>query len=160
MHTVSIKTIIIITLFASGYMFFIIRKTARGQLDLYDLVMLSAVAIIPSSFAIFPQFANFLAVITGVLFPFVVLFGTLLAILFVFIHRLTVKIHILESDNRLFLQELSLLKQTVEYADNKKDRAPQTGPPIVEYVDNKKSKVTQTGPAIVEYVDNKKNRAP
>lgn len=122
MYTVSIKTIIIIILFASWYMFFIIRKTARGQLDLYDLVMLSAVAIIPSAFAIFPQFGNFLAVITGVLFPFVILFGILFAILFVFIHRLTVKIRILESDNRLLLQELSLLKQGLEHIDNKKNR--------------------------------------
>jgi hypothetical protein len=128
MHTVSIKTIIIVTLFASGYMFFIIRKTARDQLDLYDLVMLCAVAIIPTAFTIFPQFANLLAVITGVLFPFVVMFGILLAILFVFIHRLTVKIHRLESDSRLLLQELSLLKQTVDYVDDKKNRVTQAGP--------------------------------
>jgi fructose-specific phosphotransferase system IIC component len=69
-----------------------------------------------------------LAVITGVLFPFVVMFGILLAILFVFIHRLTVKIHRLESDSRLLLQELSLLKQTVDYVDDKKNRVTQAGP--------------------------------
>ncbi|MFH1800176.1 MAG: DUF2304 family protein [Candidatus Omnitrophota bacterium] len=119
MYDVSIKTIIAITLFACGYMFFIIRKTARGQLDLYDLIMLSAVAIIPSAFALFPKVGVFLATSTGVLFPFVVLFGILLVILFIFIHRLTVKIHRLESDSRLLLQELSLLKQTV---DNKQSR--------------------------------------
>ncbi len=120
MHTVSIKTIILVTFFMGGYMFFIIRKTARRQLDLYDLVMLSTVAFIPGAFAIFPQFADWVAYITGVGFPFVVMFGILFAILFVFIHRLTVKIHRLESESRLLLQELSLLKQTVEYTNDKK----------------------------------------
>jgi len=114
MHTDPIKTIALITFFASGYMFFIIRKTTRRQLDLYDMVMLSSVAFIPVAFAIFPKFANWVASITGVGFPFVVMFGILLAILFVFIHRLTVKIHRLEADSCLLLQELSLLKQTVE----------------------------------------------
>ena len=127
MHAVSIKTIILITLFTSGYMFFIIRKTARRQLDLYDLVMLSTVAFIPCAFAIFPQFANWVAAITGVGFPFVVMFGMLFAILFIFIHRLTVKVHQLESDNRLLVQELSLLRQTVDYGDDKKNIITQNG---------------------------------
>lgn len=113
MHT-SIKTIALIVIFACGYMFLIIRKTAKSKLDLYDLVMLSAVAIVPSVFAIFPKFTIWLTNITGVGFPFVVMFGILLAILFLFIHRLTTKIHQLESDSRLLLQELSLLKQAYE----------------------------------------------
>jgi len=112
MHTVSIKTIVLVLSFIGGYMFFIIRKTARGKLDLYDLIMLSTVAIIPGAFAIFPGFADWVADITGVGFPFVVMFGMLFAILFIFIHRLTVKIHRLESESCLLLQELSLLKQT------------------------------------------------
>ena len=125
MHTITIKTIILITLFLFGYMFFIIRKTARYQLDFYDLVMLSTVAFIPATFAIFPQFANWVAIITGVGFPFVAMFGMLFAILFIFIHRLTVKIHHLESGNRLLVQELSLLRQTVDYEDEKKNKITQ-----------------------------------
>lgn len=115
MHLITTKTLILITTFAIGYMFFIVRKTARRQLDLYDLVMLSAVAIIPSAFVIFPQFAFWLAAIVGVEFPFVVMFGLLIAVLFIFIHRLTVKIHRLESDTRLLVQELSLHKQAIDY---------------------------------------------
>lgn len=128
MHTVSIKTIILVTFFIGGYMFFIIRKTVRRQLDLYDLVMLSTVAFIPGVFVIFPQFADWVADITGVRFPFVVMFGILFAILFIFIHRLTVKIHRLESESRLLLQELSLLKQTVAYTNDKKNGIAQAGP--------------------------------
>lgn len=128
MHIVAIKTVILIALFAIGYMFFIIRKTARRQLDLYDLVMLSTVAIVPSAFVAFPQLAYWLAGITGVEFPFVVMFGILFAILFIFIHRLTVKIHRLESDSRLLIQELSLLRQAIDHADDKKSRVTQDGP--------------------------------
>jgi hypothetical protein len=114
MHAIAIKTVLLIVFFAVGYMFFIIRKTARRQLDLYDLVMLSTVAILPIVFVAFPQIAYWLANIAGVEFPFVVMFGMLFGILFIFIHRLTVKIHRLESDSRLLVQELSLLKQTVD----------------------------------------------
>jgi hypothetical protein len=103
-----------VSLFAVGYMYFITRKTALRQLDIYDLNMLSTVAIAPLMFVMFPRFSFWLAKIAGVGFPFVLMFGLLFAILFVFIHRLTVKIHRLESENRMFIQELSLLKQAID----------------------------------------------
>jgi len=105
------QTIALILLFAAGYLTLILRRTARSQLDLYDLVMLSTVATIPVIFAIFPSVTYAITVATGVTFPFVILFGILLAVLFLFIHRLTVKLHRLERDSRLLVQELSLLKQ-------------------------------------------------
>ncbi len=114
MHTVSIRTSILVISFICGYMFLIIRKTTLRQLDLFDLLMLSAVAVIPGAFTLFPRFAEWSAEITGVKFPFVVMFGALFAILFVFTHRLTIKANKLESENRLLTQELSLLKQTLE----------------------------------------------
>jgi hypothetical protein len=40
------------------------------------------------------------------------LFGALLAVLFLFMHRLTIKLHRLESDNRMLIQELSILRQS------------------------------------------------
>lgn len=114
MHTTTPQTLMFVAIFACGYLFFTIRKTARQQLDIYDLVMLSAVAIVPGIFVAFPEVAYWFANIAGVEFPFVVMFGMLFAILFVFIHRLTVKLHRLESDNRLLIQETSLLKQKIE----------------------------------------------
>lgn len=114
MQTISPNTIILIALFAVVYLAFILRKTARAQLDLYDLAMLSAVAVVPFMFATFPGFSELVARLTGVAFPFVVLFGVLLGIVFLFIHRLTVRLHILESDRRLLVQELSLLRQAVD----------------------------------------------
>ena len=132
MHTITIKTVTLISFFAIGYMFFISRKAARRELDIYDLVMLSAVAIVPVICVAFPQVSSWLAKIAGVEFPFVVMFGMLFAVLFIFIHRLTVKIHRLESDSRLLIQELSLLKQTIYYGNSKnhrnKNRKKQDGP--------------------------------
>jgi len=128
MNAIAVNTVNLIAIFAISYMVFIIYKTARRQLDIYDLVMLSMVAIIPTIFAAFPQFAYWLAKISGVEFPFVVMFGMLFAILFIFIHRLTVKIHLLESDNRLLIQELSLLQQTVVQGEFKQNSTMINGP--------------------------------
>ena len=127
MNTVAIKTVIFITIFANGYLFFIIRKTARRQLDIYDLVMLSTVAIIPIVFVAFPRFSYLLADVAGVGFPFVVMFGMLFAILFTFIHRLTVKIHCLELDSRMLIQELSLLRQKSDPVGENKNISLQHG---------------------------------
>jgi len=114
MHLTAIQTIVVIVLFAITYMTFIIRKTAHRQLDLYDLLMLSMVAIVPTLFALFPRVSHRIAQAMGVEFPFVVMFGLLFVILFIFIHRLTVKIHQLESDSRLLVQELSMLRLAIE----------------------------------------------
>jgi len=113
MHLIKTNTYLLIAIFTVLYMAFIVRKTARRQLDLYDLFMLSAVAIIPGAFVAFPGLAFWLAGLVGVEFPFVLMFGMLFVVLFVFIHRLTVKIHRLESDNRMLVQELGLLRYAI-----------------------------------------------
>ena len=107
---------VVVAVFALWYLFHTIRQTARHQIDLYDLAMLSMVAIVPSGFAYFPSLAYWLASIVGVAFPFVVMFAILIAVLFVFVHRLTVKVHVIERDNRMLIQEVSLLRQTTEQA--------------------------------------------
>jgi hypothetical protein len=99
-----------ISLFFLVYAFYILRETSEKKFDLYDLVMLSAVGFIPLAFVLFPQaalvFSNFL----GVAYPFVVMYGLLFIFMFIFIHKLTGKIHQLERDNRLLMQEVSILK--------------------------------------------------
>ncbi len=117
MHS-NLQTVVIISIFALCYLYYTARETARQQLDIYDLIMLSTVAIIPSAFVLFPRLAEHLARLAGVAFPFVIMFGALFAILFIFIHRLTAKIHRLERDNRLLIQEVSLLKAN-EMLDSK-----------------------------------------
>lgn len=66
MYIANTNTYLFIAIFAVVYMAFIARKTARRQLDLYDLVMLSTVAIIPSVFVAFPRLADWLSGIAGV----------------------------------------------------------------------------------------------
>jgi hypothetical protein len=119
MHIVNSNTSLFIAIFAVIYTVIIARKTARHQLDIYDLAMLSMVVIIPGIFAAFPQITYWISGLAGVEFPFILMFGMLIAILFIFIHRLTVKIHRLESDCRLLVQELSLLKQVIDTGGSK-----------------------------------------
>lgn len=111
MQTINIHTLVFVTVFATFYLLFLIRKTARQQLDIYDLVMLSTVAILPSIFVYFPEVAFGISKLLGVEFPFVIMFGMLFFFIFIFVNRLIVKLHRLESDNRLMIQEISLLKQ-------------------------------------------------
>lgn len=114
MHTVNTNTYLLIALFAVAYLAFIAIKTARQQLDLYDFVMLSMVAVVPSAFAFWPNIANWIADFAGVAFPFVIMFGALFLIIFLFVHRLTIKVHKLERDNHLLIQEVSLLRQELD----------------------------------------------
>lgn len=110
MHTINTNTLIAIGLFALAYLAFIARKTARQQLDLYDFVMLSTVAVVPAVFVFWPGLAYWLAEIAGVAFPFVIMFGALFLVLFLFVYRMTAKMHRLERDNLLLIQEVSLLR--------------------------------------------------
>ena len=114
MHTINTNTYLLIAFFAAAYLAFIARKTARQQLDLYDLVMLSMVAVVPAAFTFWPSIAYSIADFAGVEFPFVVMFGALFLVLFLFVHRLTVHVHKLERDNRLLIQEISLLRLELE----------------------------------------------
>jgi len=118
MHPISINTYLFIAFFVVAYLIFVIRKTARQQMDLYDFVMLSMVAVIPAVFTFLPNFADWVASLFGVAFPFIVMFGALFLILFLFVHRLTIKVHTLERDNRLLIQEVSLLQQDIDSREN------------------------------------------
>jgi hypothetical protein len=109
-HAPTLQTLIVITVFAVVYMRYLLLKTLRDHLDLYDLLMLSMIALVPAAFVYFPQFSQAVAELVGVTFPFVVMFGLLLAILFGLVHRLTVRIYDIETRNRLLMQELSLLQ--------------------------------------------------
>ncbi len=109
-----IKSLIVIFFFSSIYLYRLALMTARQKIDLYDLVMLSSVAIVPALFELFPRKTLYLANSIGVAFPFVIVFSSLFAILFIFIHRLTMKVRSLENINRKLIQELSLLSEAVK----------------------------------------------
>jgi len=109
-----LQTTMIVIGFAAIYLIMVLRKTLHGEIDLYDLIMLSMVAIVPLAFVIFPDITAELSQITGVFFPFVLMFGALFLVVFVFMHRMTARLHKLERQNAVLTQELALLSISVD----------------------------------------------
>jgi hypothetical protein len=105
----SAETVVVISVFALISMLVLLRKTLQGKFDLYDFLMLSMVAIIPAGFALFPKLAYLISHLTGVVFPFVVMFGALFLVVFAFMHNITQRLHRLERQNWTLIQEQSLL---------------------------------------------------
>ncbi len=108
-------------------MLILLRKTLQGKFDLHDFLMLSMVAIIPAGFALFPRLTYWLTQISGVGFPFVLMFGVLFLVVFIFMHNMTARLHKLERQNGALIQEHSLLalelkaKENNRSEDNKPD---------------------------------------
>jgi len=107
------ETVFIISVFSLIYLYITFRETARQNFDFYDLIMLSTVGVLPIVFALAPSLTEVISVAIGVTFPFVVMFGALIAILYIFIHRLTRKIHRLESTCSHLIQDLGILHEQV-----------------------------------------------
>jgi hypothetical protein len=103
-------TTVLVAIFAAWYLLVLSRRTLTGRLDFYDLIMLSMVALLPAIFVFWPRLAEIVGILAGVTFPFVVMFGVLTLVVFIFLHRITLKLHKLERLNRLLVQEISLLR--------------------------------------------------
>jgi hypothetical protein len=73
-HVPNPQTVALVGVFAVVYLLLLLRKTARQELDLYDLFMLSAVAVLPALLVFLPSISESIALATGVTFPFVVMF--------------------------------------------------------------------------------------
>lgn len=112
------QSIIILTVFTSVYITFILKKLLAAKIDLYDFIMLSTVSLLPSAFIFFPKLGYMLAVLTGISVPYILLFSALFFILFVICHQLIVTCHKLERENRLLIQEISLLKKHIGFQSN------------------------------------------
>jgi hypothetical protein len=111
-------TVLVISAFAIVYMLILLRKTLQGKFDLYDFLMLSMVAIIPAGFALFPRLTYWLTRLSGVDFPFVLMFGVLFLVVFVFLHNMTARLHKLERQNGVLIQEQSLLLLELRTKEN------------------------------------------
>ena len=111
-------TVLVISAFAVVYMLILLRKTLQGKFDLYDFLMLSMVAIIPAGFALFPRLTYWLTQLSGVGFPFVLMFGVLFLVVFVFLHNMTARLHKLERQNGVLIQEQSLLLLELRTKEN------------------------------------------
>lgn len=116
----SAETVFVISAFALTYMLVLLKKTLQGKFDLYDFMMLSMVAIIPAGFALFPRLGYLVSHLTGVVFPFVVMFGALFLVVFAFMHNMTARLHRLERQNCALIQEQSLLVLELQARESNK----------------------------------------
>ncbi|WP_446370356.1 DUF2304 family protein [Coleofasciculus sp. G3-WIS-01] len=108
------QTVVFVLIFMMFYLFLLLKKTIKNTIDLYDLLLLSSLAIFPGIFVFAPQFVVYLAHIVGVEFPFIILFGGLFVCVFIYFYRLIIKVNKQEKVNLLLIQEISLLKQQIE----------------------------------------------
>lgn len=107
-------TMVFVGVFGLIYLLYIVHKTTNEQLDVYDLLMLSLVAVLPLALVFIPGLADLVARLFGIAFSFVAIFGALLFVLFVLVHRLTAKLHSVVAENRSLVQEVSLLRHELE----------------------------------------------
>jgi len=114
MIDVGSRTILLILVFSFFYLFYLLRKSAKREIDLIDTFLLSFVAFIPSLFAVFPKFTDVVVSFSGVTFPFVVWFGLLFAVIFYILIRISRKIYKIENNNKKIIQELSIISEKIK----------------------------------------------
>ena len=108
------RTILLILVFSFFYLFYLLRKSAKREIDLIDTFLLSFVAFIPSLFAVFPKVTDFVVSLSGVTFPFAVWFGFLFAVIFYILIRISRKIYRIENNNKKIIQELSIISEKIK----------------------------------------------
>ncbi|MBF0280896.1 MAG: DUF2304 family protein, partial [SAR324 cluster bacterium] len=89
----TLHTIIFLSVFVCVYLFVLLRNTIKNSIDLTDFLLLSSVAVIPLFYILTPNFFVFLAKLIGVSFSFLILFGSLSVLAFVYLYRLNLKLN-------------------------------------------------------------------
>ena len=112
-------TALFMSVFLAIYLPMLVAKTIRKSIDLYDLFLLSMVAVGPSSFLFFPAQTIKLSHLLGVHFPFVLLFGFLFFVVFLFLHRSVVTSKAHERRIVSLVQEVGLLTREMREMQTK-----------------------------------------
>jgi hypothetical protein len=81
------------------------------------------VAMIPAVFVFFPKFVSKLADVVGIEFPFLLLFGGLFFIVFIYLYRLVIKVNFIQTRNVTLVQEIGLLRAQLNNESVKKENA-------------------------------------
>jgi hypothetical protein len=118
-YQVSVHTIAFITIFLLGYGIGLVRNAIKNDMDLYDVLLLATVAIVPALFVFFPGTGARITQAIGVAYAFEIIFGFLFAFAFIFLHRL---VHKLNRQNRAMItltQEVGLLRERLERAERR-----------------------------------------
>jgi hypothetical protein len=112
--TISSGAALLVIGFLSVYCSYLIRVTVRTAIDVYDLYLLSFVAVAPTLVVVFPGLSYRISSSLGVKFPLTLLFGLLISISFLLIMRLAVARKRQERTIALLVQEMSILKMLQE----------------------------------------------
>lgn len=107
-HFASVESQIFIITFFLLYIIFLVRKVAKDQLDLYDFIMLSFIATIPTGFVFMRGVVVTVAKVINIEFPFLILFSALHLVSFIYLYSLVVRINKLHKKVINSVQESSL----------------------------------------------------
>ena len=111
----TVNTMVLTAAFCLWYLFLLGRRGLRGNLDLYDMSMLSVIAVVPALFVFVPGLAPLIGALVGVQTPVIVMLGAILIVVFFFLHRMTVIINRLDRRSTLLVQELGLLREEMKH---------------------------------------------
>jgi hypothetical protein len=107
----TVPTVVFMTAFLVVYGAILLRNAVRNRMDLYDVMLLATVAIVPSCFVYFPGLVVWATRLVGVEFPFLLLFGGLFVVVFGYLHRLVLMANHQRRTVLVLTQELGLLRQ-------------------------------------------------
>ena len=108
------STVVFVTVFLVVYTAYLVRNTLRNNIDLYDFAMLASVAVIPAMFVYFPDLVVRITRFVGVEFPFLLLFGALSLIVFLYLYRLVIKTNEEWQTIILLTQEIGILREALD----------------------------------------------
>lgn len=109
-----IMTQIFIVIFFLSFFVFLVRKVIKGSIDLFDLFFLGLLGVIPVVFVIFPQLTSYFTALIGVKYPFLILFGGLHFVMFIYITYLSSRINKLRRNGVKIAQKLALLEEKMQ----------------------------------------------
>lgn len=118
-HFLSTQTKFLLLAIVLFYFATILYKAIRARIDIYDLLLLASLGIFVMAFAIFPDAILWITKIVGIQFPFLLLFGGLIFILFIGMFRMLEKITEMESKITTLTQELALWKNREHPTDRR-----------------------------------------
>lgn len=104
----------LIIVFTVIYFVIVLRKSAKYEIEFYDLVLLCSLAILPATMILLPKLFEYLSFMMNVKYPFVILFSLLLLLVFVILTRVLISIKKIRKENIFLIQRLSMLESLRE----------------------------------------------
>lgn len=102
--------VILLTISSIFYIIYIFKRASTYQLDLNDVLSLTAIATFIILFISFPSIGLIISELVGIKYPHVVMFGGLFLVIFAFMHKVAKRLYKLEKSNKILIQELALLE--------------------------------------------------